>query len=36
VVERRAQPPKPKPRTAGKLDAIQRELVGVRFLGKVH
>lgn len=35
--ERRAQPtPKPKPRAAGKLDPIQRELVGVRFLGKVQ
>lgn len=34
--ERQAQPRKAKPRAAGKLDAIQRELVGVRFLGKVQ
>jgi hypothetical protein len=34
--EREAPPAKPKPRAAGKLDPIQRELVGVRFLGKVQ
>lgn len=34
--ERLAPPAKSKPRAAGKLDPIQRELVGVRFLGKVQ
>lgn len=37
ALEEELQAPAPKPRPhAGKLDAIQRELVGVRFLGKVQ